>query len=406
MTPQGLTSVDAALAHILADVSPLEGTESLPLARLRGRVLAADAIAAIDVPPADNSSMDGYALRHADLEAGQRDFAVSQRVAAGTVGTMLVPGTAARIFTGAEVPPGADCVVIQENCSVADSVVTVLQPVAPGDNIRRRGQDIAAGGAIVAAGSRLGAAHAGLLAAVGMARATVFARLRVAILSTGDELVEPGESAGPGQIYNSNRYLLTGMLEELGCEVIDGGLVADTPEATRACLRRAPEQADVVITTGGVSVGDEDHVKGAVEELGTLALWKLAIKPGKPLAYGRITRQAFFRTARQSLVGVRDLPCGDAALSAAYAGHRWRRDGARTGGRGGFRSPAPRQAAGIPARAARDRRRRRARGAVPGPELRRAVVGGVGRLPGGGAAGHDRGARRSGARDAYLRGAR
>ncbi len=287
MTPHGLTSVDAALAHILADVSPLEGTESLPLARLRGRVLAADAIATIDVPPADNSSMDGYALRHADLEAGQRDFAISQRIAAGAVGTMLAPGTAARIFTGAEVPPGADCVVIQENCSVADGVVTVLQPVAPGDNIRRRGQDIAAGGAIVAAGSRLGAAHAGLLAAVGMARATVFARLRVAILSTGDELVEPGESAGPGQIYNSNRYLLTGMLEELGCEVIDGGLVADTPEATRACLRQAAEQADVVITTGGVSVGDEDHVKAAVEELGTLGLWKLAIKPGKPLAYGR-----------------------------------------------------------------------------------------------------------------------
>ncbi|MBK9469967.1 MAG: molybdopterin molybdotransferase MoeA [Gammaproteobacteria bacterium] len=294
MTPQGLTSVEAALAHILADITPLEGTEVLPLARLRGRVLAADAIAAIDVPPADNSSMDGYALRHADLEAGQRDFAISQRIAAGAVGTMLAPGTAARIFTGAEVPPGADCVVIQENCSVADGVVTVLQPVVPGDNIRRRGQDIAVGSAIVAAGTRLGAAHAGLLAAVGMARATVFARLRVAILSTGDELVEPGATAGPGQIYNSNRYLLTGMLEELGCELIDGGLVADTPEATRACLRQAAEQADVVITTGGVSVGDEDHVKAAVEELGTLGLWKLAIKPGKPLAYGRILGKPFF----------------------------------------------------------------------------------------------------------------
>ncbi len=183
---------------------------------------------------------------------------------------------------------------MQENCSAADGAVTILQPVGPGENIRRRGQDIAAGSAVVTAGTSLGAAHAGLLAAVGMARATVFARLRVAILSTGDELVEPGETAGPGQIYNSNRYLLSGMLEEMGCEVIDGGLVPDTPVATRALLRRAAEQADVVITTGGVSVGDEDHVKGAVEELGTLALWKLAIKPGKPLAYGRILGKPFF----------------------------------------------------------------------------------------------------------------
>jgi molybdopterin molybdotransferase len=294
MKPQALTPVDDALARILADVTPVEATESLPLARLRHRVLAEDAISTIDVPPTDNSSMDGYALRHADLEAGQREFAISQRVAAGAVGAMLAPGTAARIFTGAEVPPGADCVVMQENCSAADGAVTILQPVGQGENIRRRGQDIAAGSAVVTAGTSLGAAHAGLLAAVGMARATVFARLRVAILSTGDELVEPGETAGPGQIYNSNRYLLSGMLEDMGCEVIDGGLVPDTPAATRALLRRAAEQADVVITTGGVSVGDEDHVKGAVEELGTLALWKLAIKPGKPLAYGRILGKPFF----------------------------------------------------------------------------------------------------------------
>ena len=294
MKPQGLTPVADALAHILADVTPLEATESLPLARLRGRVLAADAVSPIDVPPADNSSMDGYALRHADLATGQREFPVSQRVAAGAVGGVLAPGTAARIFTGAEVPPGADSVVIQENCSAGDGVVTVLQPVAAGENIRRRGQDIAAGSVVAGAGTRLGAAHVGLLAAVGMARASVFARLRVAILSTGDELVEPGAAAGPGQIYNCNRYLLAGMLEELGCEVIDGGVVPDTAEATRAALRRAAEEADVVVSTGGVSVGEEDHVKDAVEELGTLGLWKLAIKPGKPLAYGRILGKPFF----------------------------------------------------------------------------------------------------------------
>jgi len=292
--PQGLTPVADALAHILADVTPLEATESLPLARLRGRVLAADAVSPIDVPPADNSSMDGYALRHADLATGQREFPVSQRVAAGAVGGVLAPGTAARIFTGAEVPPGADSVVIQENCSAGDGVVTVLQPVVAGENIRRRGQDIAAGGVVAGAGTRLGAAHVGLLAAVGMARASVFARLRVAILSTGDELVEPGSAARPGQIYNCNRYLLAGMLEELGCEVIDGGVVPDTAEATRAALRRAAEEADVVVSTGGVSVGEEDHVKDAVEELGTLGLWKLAIKPGKPLAYGRILGKPFF----------------------------------------------------------------------------------------------------------------
>ncbi len=291
-----LMPVDEAFAHILADAKALDSTEVLPLAQLRKRVLAEDAVSTIDVPPADNSSMDGYALRHADLQAGQREFVVAQRIPAGHVGSELAPGTAARIFTGAEVPPGADCIVIQENCT-ADAekgTVTVLKAGPSGDNIRRRGQDVAAGSVVIARGTRLGAGHVGLLASVGRAHATVHARLRVAILATGDELVEPGESVGPGQIYNSNRYLMGGMLSELGCEVIDFGAIADTPEATRAALCEAAERADVLITSGGVSVGEEDHVKGAVEALGSLQLWKLAIMPGKPLAYGRVLGKPFF----------------------------------------------------------------------------------------------------------------
>ncbi len=289
-----LLPVDEALARVLADVEPLVATETLPLAQLRMRVLAEDALATVDVPPADNSSMDGYALRHADLEAGQREFPVAQRIPAGATGSMLAPGTAARIFTGAEVPPGADCVVMQENCTVEAGVVTVLKPGECGDNIRRRGQDIVAGSVVVERGTRLGPGHVGLLASVGQASATVYAKLRVAILATGDELVEPGQIAGPGKIYNSNRYLVAGILAEIGCEVIDCGVVPDTPEATRASLRDAAARADVVITSGGVSVGDEDHVKNAVEELGTLRLWKLAIMPGKPLAYGRVLGKPFF----------------------------------------------------------------------------------------------------------------
>ena len=289
-----LLPVDEALAQLLADVQGIAECEQVALDRALGRILAREIRSPIDVPPADNSSMDGYAIRIADYAAGLREFPLSQRIAAGSVGPQLQPGTAARIFTGAELPPGADTVVMQENCRALGERVRIDAAPVSGQNIRRRAQDIASGNVVVEAGTRLGPAHTGLLAAVGIAQLQVLRRLRVAILSTGDELVEPGQPIAPGQIYNSNRHLLAGLLETLGIEVIDAGLVPDNASGTRDSLRQAAELADVVISTGGVSVGEEDHVKNAVEELGSLRLWKLAIKPGKPLAYGRVQGKVFF----------------------------------------------------------------------------------------------------------------
>ena len=291
---QGLTPVEEALARILADAQPISGADMLPLAECRHRVLASDVHSGIDVPPADNSSMDGYALRFEDYAAGQRHFTVTQRVVAGAVGGPLKAGTAVRIFTGAELPPGADTVVMQEDARAADGAVGFGEGVRAAANVRPRGQDIAAGSRVVEAGTSLTAAHVGLLASVGLSQVPVLPRLRVAILSTGNELVEPGQPLGPGQIYNSNRYMLAGMLEDLGMTVVDMGIVPDDPEGTRRLLSQAAEAADVVLSTGGVSVGEEDHVKGAVEALGQLQLWKLAIKPGKPLAYGRVAGKPFF----------------------------------------------------------------------------------------------------------------
>jgi molybdopterin molybdotransferase len=277
-----------ALARLLAGARIATDTEAVPTQAAAGRVLAAGLRSAIDVPPLDNTSMDGYAVRCADVTVAGTKLAVAQRIPAGSVGHTLAPGTAARIFTGAPLPAGADAVVMQELCAPDGDAVTVNHVPHPGEWIRRRGEDIAVGREVLAAGTRLTAAHVGVAASVGAAQLTVFRRLRVALFSTGDELAMPGEPLKPGGIYNSNRYTLRALLEGLGCVVDDLGIVPDTREATRAALRAAAAGNDLILTSGGVSVGEEDHVKPAVEAEGALDLWKIAIKPGKPLAFGRV----------------------------------------------------------------------------------------------------------------------
>ncbi|MEX8503956.1 MAG: gephyrin-like molybdotransferase Glp [Leptothrix ochracea] len=292
-----LQNLDDALAQLLAAVQPLAQTESVPTAQALGRVLAVDVIAALDVPPGDNSAMDGYAMRAADVPVPGTVLPISQRIPAGVVGQPLQAGTAARIFTGAQIPTGADAVVMQEECEAlaeADGAGSVRVQIKPmhGLSIRRRGEDVARGSAVLKQGTRLTPAALGLAASVGAALLGVTRRPRVALFSTGDELVMPGEVAPedmpPGAIYNANRYTLSGLLQALGCEVTDLGLVPDQLEATRAALRVAAEGHDLILTSGGVSVGEEDHLRPAVQAEGRLDLWQIAMKPGKPLAFGVI----------------------------------------------------------------------------------------------------------------------
>lgn len=292
-----LRPLDDALLDLLAAATPLTQTESIGLAQADGRVLAQDVLAQLDVPGFDNSSVDGYALNVADAQAAMdAGLPQSARIAAGQFGEALQSGTVARIFTGAPVPANANAVVMQEDCVVQDDRVVISKLATAGQNIRLRGEDIQNAQVVVAKGTRLSPAHLGLLASIGHASVTVLRPLRVALMSTGDELVMPGTVAPnalpPGAIFSSNGFFLSTLLKRLGAQVTELAIVADTLGQTKAAMQQAAAEHDLIVSTGGVSVGEEDHVKPAVESLGSLDLWALAIKPGKPFAYGRIHRSS------------------------------------------------------------------------------------------------------------------
>jgi molybdopterin molybdotransferase len=290
-TSSPLLDPDVALQRLLAAARPLAATQTLPTLQALGHVLAQDVRATIDVPPADNTAMDGYAVRCADVPAAGTRLRVSQRIPAGAVPQPLQPATAARIFTGGLIPDGADAVVMQERCRGEGQTVVIDTVPVRGEWVRRRGLDVAAGSIVLAAGQRLRPQDLGLAASVGVAQLTVRAKPRVAIAFTGDELAMPGEPLRPGAIYNSNRFVIHSLLQAAGCEVIDLGIVPDRLDATRQMLRQAALQADLIVSTGGMSVGEEDHVKPAVHAEGALDLWQIALKPGKPLAFGHVRRQ-------------------------------------------------------------------------------------------------------------------
>lgn len=290
-----LKSLDQALAELLAQALPLADTETVSTFDADGRVLAQDLVSALHVPPQDNSSMDGYALRCADVPAAGTVLRVTQRIPAGQHGQPLKIGEAARIFTGAPVPAGADAIVMQEDCEVVEEGrVRVNSVPDSGQWIRRAGEDVTRGAVVLARGQRLNPAALGMAAGIGQSQLTVARRPRVALFSTGDELVMPGdvppEQMPPGAIYNSNRFFLRALLQRLGCEVTDFGIVPDQRAATLSALRGAAQGHDLVLTSGGVSVGEEDHIKPAVEQLGELDLWQISMKPGKPFAYGKLYR--------------------------------------------------------------------------------------------------------------------
>ncbi len=293
-----LKALDEALAGLLAQARPLEGVESVSTFDADARVLAQDLVSGLQVPPQDNSAMDGYAVRSAEIADEGVVLPVSQRIPAGSAAQPLSPGSAARIFTGASIPEGADAVVMQEDAEPAgEGKVRLLRVPAPGQWVRQSGEDVRRGAVVLARGERLTPAALGLAASIGMDRLTVARRPKVALFSTGDELVMPGEvppqHMRPGAIYNSNRFFLCTLLRRLQCEVSDYGIVPDRLDATREALQHAAQAHDVIITSGGVSVGEEDHIRPAVQALGALDLWQIAMKPGKPFAYGTVGRAHF-----------------------------------------------------------------------------------------------------------------
>ncbi len=285
-----LLGIDAAREMIFERVRPVDGVERVPLRQALGRTLAEEVAAPIAVPGFDNSAVDGYAVRFDDLDPhGPTTLRCVDRIAAGhDPSGALTPGLAARIFTGAALPAGADVVIMQEDCQRDGDLVTIRPGIKRHANTRQAGEDVSRGAKVLKAGRRLGPADLGLLAALGFAEVPVRRRLSIALLSTGDEVREPGQPLAPRQIYDANRFILSGLLERLGVEVRDLGIVPDDPATLAAALRQAAETNDLIISSGGVSTGEEDHVRAAIANHGSLYFWRLAIKPGRPVAMGQI----------------------------------------------------------------------------------------------------------------------
>jgi molybdopterin molybdotransferase len=288
-TKQKLNALDEVIDRLKQLAAPINSSEFVPLLQANQRVLAEDLSASLNVPPTDNSAVDGYALNITGFVENQ-GYEISQRIPAGQAPKPLTPGTVARIFTGASIPEGANAVIMQEQAKVDDDGLSVSFNSSPSlqQNIRPLGQDVKSGQVILEKGQVLSPARLGLIASIGIPQVKVFRKLKVAIFSTGDELVEPGGQTEPSQIFNSNRYLLSGMLQSLNMEIIDLGLIADDFEATKDALSQASKNADVIISTGGASVGEEDYVQSAIKALGSIDFWRVAIKPGKPFMYGQI----------------------------------------------------------------------------------------------------------------------
>jgi molybdopterin molybdotransferase len=291
MNKPPMKSAAEALEHLLAQAKPMAEVEVVSTQDALGRILASDILSQVDVPPMNNTQMDGYAIRVADIQSAGQSFNVSQRIPAGHVGTELQSGTIARIFTGATIPPGADAVVMQEDCVVNGERVTIQEVPKQGQWIRLQGEDLKAGNTALSKGTYLRAQELGVAASAGYHQLPVTKKIKVAAFFTGDELTLPGQPLKPGSIYNSNRDTLLAGIRSLGCEATDLGIVPDTLEATRDALRRASKDHDLIITSGGVSVGEEDHIKPAVSAEGRLDMWQIAIKPGKPLAFGAVKKQ-------------------------------------------------------------------------------------------------------------------
>lgn len=288
-----LMQADAALALLTERVRPIVETETVSLLAASGRVLAEDLIAERSVPPHDNAAVDGFAVRHADLGEGETRLPISARVAAGQWIDAVEPGRAVRIFTGAPMPEGLDSIFMQEDCRVEDGFVILPPGLKPGSNRRKAGEDVKQGAALLSAGMRLRPQEVGLIAAQGRTEVRVFRPLRVALFSTGDELREPGQELPPGAIYDANRFMLAAQLRAMGCAVVDLGILPDRLEAIAAAMERAAGEADAIVTSGGMSTGEEDHVRAAVSAAGQIHFWRLAIRPGRPVAFGTAHGRAF-----------------------------------------------------------------------------------------------------------------